>query len=174
MALYEFNGKKPSVPFDSFVHPSAALIGDIKVGHECLIAPNVSIRADFGPVTIGDRSNIQDNVVIHVYPEARAIIEEDVTIAHGVIIHDAHIKARCVIGIGAIILFNAVCGEDVFVSVGSVVPKNMQIPAGKIVSGNPAQIIHDVTDQQKMMAKAGIDVYCDLCRKYITTMKISG
>jgi phenylacetic acid degradation protein len=174
MALYEFDGKRPQVPSDSFVHPSAVLIGDIKIGHECLIAPGVSIRADFGPVTIGDRSNVQDNAVIHVYPDARAIIEEDVTIAHGVIIHDAHIKARCVIGIGAIILFNVVCGEDVFVSVGSVVPKGMQIPAGKIVSGNPAQITHDVTDNQKIMAKAGIDVYRDLCKKYIATMKLAG
>ncbi len=57
MALYEFDGKRPRVPDDSFVHPQAALIGDIEVGHECLIAPGVSIRADFGPVIIGNRSN---------------------------------------------------------------------------------------------------------------------
>lgn len=171
MALYEFDGKSPQVPVDSFVHPNAVLIGDVKIGHECLIAPGVSIRADFGPVVIGDRSSIQDNAVIHVYPDARTIIEEDVTIAHGVIIHDAHIKARCVIGIGAIVLFNVVCGEDVFVSVGTIVPKNMQIPAGKIISGNPAQITHDVTANQKMMAKAGVDYYRDLCKKYISTMK---
>jgi phenylacetic acid degradation protein len=174
MALYEFDGKRPQVPPDSFVHPSAVLIGDIQIGHECLIAPNASIRADFGPVTIGDHSNIQDNTVIHVYPDARVIIEEDVTIAHGVIIHDAHIKARCVIGIGAVILFNAVCGEDVFVSVRSVVPKGMKIPAGKIVSGNPAQIIRDVSDGQKMLAIAGISTYRNLCKKYITTMQLAG
>jgi phenylacetic acid degradation protein len=110
---------KTYVPFDSFVHPRAVLIGDIKIGHECLIAPNVSIRADFCPVTISVRSNVQDNAVIDVYPDARVIIEEDVTIAHGVIIHDAHIKSRCVIGIGAIILFDAVCGEDVIVNLAA-------------------------------------------------------
>jgi phenylacetic acid degradation protein len=174
MALYEFDGKKPQVPSDSFVHPNAVLIGDVKIGHECLIAPGVSIRADFAPVTIGDRSNVQDNSVIHVYPDAQVIIEEDVTIAHGVILHDAHIKVRCVIGIGAVILFGAVCAEDVFVSVGSVVPKGMHIPAGKIVSGNPAQITHDVTDNQKMMAKAGIETYRALCKRYIATMKSFG
>ena len=171
MALYEFDGKRPYVPSDSFVHPHAVLIGDIKIGHECLIAPGVSIRADFGPVTIGDRSNVQDNTVIHVYPDARVIIEEDVIIAHGVILHDVHIKTRCVIGMGSIILFGAVCAEDVFVSAGSVVPKGMQIPAGKIVSGNPAQIIRDVTKNQKMVAKAGIDTYRGLCKKNITTLK---
>jgi phenylacetic acid degradation protein len=171
MALYEFDGKSPQVPVDSFVHPNAVLIGDVKIGHECLIAPGVSIRADFGPVVIGDRSSIQDNAVIHVYPGAQVIIEEDVTIAHGAILHDVHIKSRCVIGIGAIVLFNVVCEEDVFVSVGSLVPKGMQIPAGKIIAGNPAKITHDVSDNQKMMAKAGVDYYRDLCKKYIATMK---
>jgi phenylacetic acid degradation protein len=171
MALYEFDGKRPQVPPDSFVHPDAVLIGDVKIGHECLIAPGVSIRADFGPVRIGDRSSIQDNAVIHVYPDAQTIIEDDVTIAHGVILHDVHIKSRCVIGIGAILLFNVVCEEDVFVTVGSVVSKAIRIPAGKVVTGNPAKITHDVSDNQKLMAKAGIDYYRELCKKYLTTMK---
>ena len=171
MALYEFDGKKPQVPFDSFVHPDAVLIGDVKIGHECLIAPGVSIRADFGPVVIGNRSNIQDNSIIHVYPDSIVVIGEDVTIAHGTILHDVHVKSRCVIGIGAIVLFNVVCEEDVFVSVGSIVPKGMKIPAGKIVAGNPAKITHDVSDEQKMMAKAGIDFYRELCKKYLATMK---
>jgi phenylacetic acid degradation protein len=171
MALYEFDGKKPRVPVDSFVHPYAVLTGDIEIGHECLIAPGVSIRADFGPVIIGNRSNVQDNTVIHVFPDSLVVIEEDVTVAHGVILHDVHIKSRCVIGMGAILLFGVVCEEDVFVSVGSVVSKGMQIPAGKIVAGNPAKITHDVTDDQKLMAKAGIDYYRELCRKYISTLK---
>jgi phenylacetic acid degradation protein len=171
MALYEFDGKRPRVPDDSFVHPLASLIGDIEVGHECLIAPGVSIRADFGPVIIGNRSNVQDNSVVHVYPGSRVIIEEDVIIAHGVILHDVHIKSRCVIGMGAILLFGVVCGEDVFVNAASVVPRGMQIPAGKVVAGNPAKITHDVTDDQKIMAKEGINHYRELCRKYITTMK---
>ncbi|MGB5217291.1 MAG: gamma carbonic anhydrase family protein [Smithella sp.] len=171
MALYEFDGKRPRVPGDSFVHPQASVIGDIEVGHECLIAPGVSIRADFGPVIIGDHSNVQDNTVIHVYPGSQVIIEEDVIIAHGVILHDVHIKSRCVIGMGAILLFNVVCEEDVFVSVGSIVPRGMYIPAGKIVAGNPAKITHDVNDDQKLMAKEGINYYRDLCKKYITTMK---
>jgi phenylacetic acid degradation protein len=171
MALYEFDGKRPQVPADSFVHPNAVLIGDVRLGHECLIAPGVSIRAEFGPIEIGDRSNVQDNSVIHVDSHARVIIAEDVTIAHGTILHDVHIKARCIIGMGAILMFKVICEEDVIVAAGSFVPKGMQIPAGKLVSGNPAQIIRDVSDKQKVTAKYGIDVYCDLCRKYLTTMK---
>ena len=172
MALYEFDGKRPQVPADSFVHPNAVLIGDVQIGHECMIAPGVSIRADFSPIIIGDRSNVQDNSVLHANANSKVIIENDVTIAHGVVLHDVHIKARCFIGIGAIVLFDVVCEEDVFVSVGSVVPKGMHIPTGKIVSGNPAKVTHDVTDKQKIIAKEGIDAYRDICRKYIVTMKL--
>ncbi|HRS97656.1 MAG TPA: gamma carbonic anhydrase family protein [Smithella sp.] len=172
MALYEFNGKRPQVPDDSFVHPQAVLIGDVKIGHECLIAPGVSIRADFGPIIIGDRSSVQDNAVIHVYPGSRSIIEDDVTIAHGVILHDVHIKSRCMIGIGAIVLFNVVCEEDVFVSVGSLVSRDMHIPAGKIAAGNPARITRDVTEKDKTLAREGIEAYRDLCRTYLSSMKV--
>ncbi len=171
MARYEFDGKRPQVPDDSFVHPDAVLIGDVRIGHECLIAPGVSIRADFGPVIIGDRTSVQDNAVIHVYPGSQSIIENDVTVAHGVILHDVHIKARCMIGIGAIVLFNVICEEDVFVSVGSLVPRGMHIPAGKIVAGNPAQITRDLTEKDKASAKEGIEAYRYLCRKYLETMK---
>jgi len=171
MALYEFDGKNPQIPNDSFVHPSAALIGDVRLGHECLIAPGVSIRADFGPVLIGDRSSVQDNAVIHVYPGSQTIIGDDVTVAHGVILHDVHIHSRCMIGIGAIVLFNVVCEEDVFVSVGSLVPKGMHIPAGKMVAGNPAKITRDLTEKDKAAARDGIEAYRFLCRKYIATMK---
>ena len=171
MALYEFEGKKPQIPSDSFVHPNAALIGDVRLGHECLIAPGVSIRADFGPVIIGDRSSIQDNAVIHVYPGSQSIVENDVTVAHGVILHDVHIKARCMIGIGAILLFNVICEEDVFVSAGSLVPRGMHIPTGKIVAGNPAKITRDVTEKDRQAAKDGIEAYRYLCRQYLATMK---
>jgi carbonic anhydrase/acetyltransferase-like protein (isoleucine patch superfamily) len=136
MALFEFDGKRPVVPSDSFVHPNAVLIGDVRIGHECLIAPGVAIRAEFGPIEIGNRSNVQDNSVIHVDPHARVIIE-----------------------------------EDVIVAAGSFVPKGMNIPAGKLVSGNPAEIIRDISEKQKMTAKEGIDIYCELCKKYIETMK---
>ncbi len=171
MALYEFEGKKPQIPADSFVHPNAVLIGDVRIGHECLIAPGVSIRADFGPVIIGNRSSVQDNAVIHVYPGSQAIIEDDVIAAHGVILHDVHIHSRCLIGIGAIVLFNAVCEEDVIVSAGSLVPKSMQIPAGKLVAGNPAKITREITDNDKAAIKDGVEAYRYLCRQYLATMK---
>lgn len=174
MSLYEIEGHRPQFPDDSFVHPEAVLIGDVRIGHECYIAAGVVIRAEFGSVEIGNFSNVQDNATIHVDPDKQVMIEENVIIAHGAILHDVHIKARCVIGMGSILLFNAVCGEDVLVTAGSVVPVGMQIPDGKIVSGNPAQITRDVSDKQRLSAQDGIDVYRKLCAKYLSSMKKIG
>lgn len=133
MALYEFDGKRPQVPADSFVHPNAVLIGDVKIGHECMIAPGVSIRADFSPIRIGDRSNVQDNSVIHANDNSHVIIENDVTIAHGVVLHDVHIKARCFIGIGAIVLFDVVCEEDFLYLLVPLSLKACIYPPGKLL-----------------------------------------
>ncbi|HON60156.1 MAG TPA: gamma carbonic anhydrase family protein [Smithella sp.] len=171
MPLYELEGRKPRIPEDAFVHPQAVLIGDVRVGHECLIAPGVSIRADFGPVTIGDRSNVQDNSVIHVSPGSRVVIEEEVIVAHGVLLHDVHIRSRCVIGMGAVLLFGAVCEEDAFVAAGSVVPKGAVVPAAKLAAGNPAVITREISEGEKQMAREGVEYYRDLCRKYLATLK---
>ena len=81
MAIYELAGKRPVIADDAFVHPDAVIIGDVTIGSRCLIAPGVVIRADLGPVFIGNGSNIQDNTVIHVDPSAQVVIEENVLIA---------------------------------------------------------------------------------------------
>ena len=77
MALYEFEGKKPQVPSDSFVHPTAVLIGDVRLGHECLIAPGVSIRADFGPVIIGDNVKIKEGEKERIQVFAGTVLARD-------------------------------------------------------------------------------------------------
>jgi phenylacetic acid degradation protein len=172
MPIYEYNGKQPDISPGAFVHPDAVIIGDVRIGNECLIAPGVVIRADFGPVTIQDGTSIQDNTVIHVDPGARVIVEQDVIVGHSVVLHDVHIKSKCVIGMGAILLFGVVCEEGAFVGAGSVVPNKMRIPAGKLAAGNPAEIIKDVTPDQKSYAKIAIEVYKQLPQQYQKTMKL--
>lgn len=171
MPIYEFDGKQPDISPEAFVHPNAVIIGDVRIGR-CLIAPGVVIRADFGPITIQDGTSIQDNTVIHVDPGARVIVEKDVLVGHSVVLHDVHIKSRCVIGMGAILLFGVVCEEGVFIGAGSVVPNKMHIPAGKLVAGNPAKIIKDVTPDQKSYAEIAVEGYKQLPQRYQRTMKL--
>jgi len=171
MPLYEIDGKKPLISPESYIHPDAVLIGDVTVGRRSFIAPGVVIRADEGPVIIGNDTSIQDNAVVHINPGARVVIGDEVIVGHSAILHDVHIHDRCVIGMGAILLFGSVCEEGVFVAAGSVVPYDMRIPAGKLVAGNPSKVIKDVTETQKEYARFGIVAYLRLVGLYQDTAR---
>jgi phenylacetic acid degradation protein len=111
MPLYEFDGKRPVISADAFVHPEAVVIGDVSIGADCLIAPGAVIRGDFGPITIGEGTSIQDGATIHVTPGDRVLIGNDVIVAHNASLHDVTVAQRCIVGIGAVLLQGVVCEE---------------------------------------------------------------
>lgn len=172
MPIYEFDGKQPIISPTSFIHPQAVVIGNVTIGDRCFIAPGVVLRGDYAPIIIHENTSIQDNTVIHVDPSASVVIENDVIVGHGVIIHDSHIKQRCVIGMGAILLFGVVCEEGAFVGAGAVVPNGMCVPANTIVAGNPATAIKEVSPELRSYATAGVQAYVDLAGRYKRTMKV--
>jgi carbonic anhydrase/acetyltransferase-like protein (isoleucine patch superfamily) len=172
MPIYEYDGKQPTISASSFIHPCAVIIGDVTIGDRCFIAPGVVIRADNGPIIIHDDTSIQDNTVIHVDHGATVIIEKEVIVGHSVVIHDSHIKRRCVIGMGAVLLFGVVCEEGAFVGAGAVVPNGMRVPANTIVAGNPATIIKEVSPEQRSYATAGVQTYVELTETYRNTMNL--
>jgi len=156
--VYKFEDKIPNVSQEAFVHPDAVLIGDVVIEKRCFIRPGAVIRADAGSVIIREGTNIQDNVVIHVEAGSDAIIEKDVIVGHGSILHDVHIEPECVIGMGA------------FIGAGSLVPGRMHIPPGKLAAGNPAKIIKDVAPDQASSAREGVQFYIELADRYKHTM----
>ncbi len=171
MPIYEFAGKRPKISPGAFVHPQAVVIGDATIGDECLIAPGAVIRADFGPITIGEGSSIQDNATIHVTPGDKVVISKNVIVAHHAVLHDVTLHERCVVGMGAVLLQKVVCEAGVIVAAGAVVPQGMHIPAGKLVAGNPARIVKDVSPEMEAYVAMGIDAYKELTRLCRQTMK---
>ncbi len=171
MPVYEFAGKKPVIAPDTFVHPAAVVIGDVTIGSECHIAASAVIRADFGTITIGDGSSIQDNATVHVDVGSRVTIGRNVIVGHNVVLHDVTLHDYCVVGMGAVLLSNVVCGKGVVIAAGSGVPQGMNIPAGKLVMGNPAKIVKDVPPDLAAYATLGVEQYKELTRLYISTMK---
>ena len=169
--IYAFEDKIPDVSQDAFVHPEAVLIGDVVIEKQCFIGPGAVIRADTGSVIIREGTNVQDNVVIHVDTGSEAIIEKNVVVGHSAILHDVHIEPGCVIGMGAILLQGVVCGEGAFVGAGSLVPSHMHIPPGKLVTGNPAKIIGDVTPDQVSYTREGVRFYMELADRYKDAMR---
>jgi carbonic anhydrase/acetyltransferase-like protein (isoleucine patch superfamily) len=171
MPIYEFAGKRPRISPGAFVHPQAVIIGDATIGDDCFIAPCAVVRADFGPISIGDGTSIQDNATIHVTPGDQVVISGHVIVAHHAVLHDVTLHERCVVGMGAVLLQKVVCEEGVMVAAGSVVPQGMRIPAGKLVAGNPAKVVKDVSPEMASYVTMGIDVYKELGRLYRQTMK---
>jgi len=171
MPLYEFDKKQPQISSHTFIHPEAVIIGDVLIGEHCFIGPGAVIRADFGPVVLGDGVSLQDNAVIHVSPDSRVLIEDDVVIGHAALLHDVHIGPRCIIGMGAILMFNVMCEAGSIIGAGSVVTRDTRVPAGRIASGNPAKIVKTASPEQLETAVAGIRLYQELARTYLKTMK---
>ncbi|HZR97631.1 MAG TPA: gamma carbonic anhydrase family protein [Chloroflexota bacterium] len=155
MALYEFDGRRPTIGRTSFVHPAATVIGAVTIGENCYIGAGAVLRADWEAIHIGDGSNVQDNAVIHIrgamlgHPSIPTILGPDSHIGHSAVIHAATLGRHVLVGIGAIIQDRCVLGDDVIVGAGAVLLEGMEVPARKILVGVPARIVGDVTDEQR-------------------------
>ena len=172
MPVYEFQGKQPTLPAGAFIHPEAVIIGEATLGDGCFIGPGAVIRADFGPIILGDNVSLQDNAVIHVSPGSRVHVEDNCIIGHGALLHDVHLEAGCVIGMGAILLFDVVCGKESFVAAGSLLARGTKIPAGAVVAGSPAEVIREAASADQIrQAREGVLLYRELAALYSSTMK---
>ena len=124
-----------------FVADSAQVIGDVEIGEESSLWMNVVVRGDVNWIRIGQRTNLQDGTVVHVMRDTNPTsIGDEVTVAHGVMLHGCTIHPRCLIGIGAIVLNGAEVGPDTIIAAGTLVPERMNIPAGSLVMGNPGKV----------------------------------
>ncbi len=175
MPIYEFEGKRPTISAEAFIHPEAVVVGEVSIGAHCFIGPGAAIRAEASRIVIKEGTSVQDNAVIHVDGELTGVcIEEDVIVGHSAIIHDAHVMPRCVIGMGAILLYDVVCEEDSVVAAGSVLLRGMKVPARTLVAGNPARIVKEVSPGLEAYVARGIQMYRDLTVRYLKGMKRIG
>ena len=147
--IIPFGGKSPVVADDAFVAPTAVLIGDVRVESGASVWFGVVLRGDVAAIHIGPRSNVQDNTVIHVDQDAPTVLEADVTIGHGAIVHGCTVGAGAQVGMGAIVLSHAVVGSGSMVAAGAVVPEGMHVPDGALAMGIPARVKRDVSADER-------------------------
>ncbi|MCH2450536.1 MAG: gamma carbonic anhydrase family protein [Gracilimonas sp.] len=147
--IYEFLKSTPKFDETAFVAPSADIIGDVTLGNESSVWFNVTIRGDVNYIQIGDRSNVQDNVCIHVMNQTGpTIIGNEVTVGHGAVVHGCTIKDRVLIGINATILDKVVIEPDVIVAAGTLVPPGKTLESGYMYMGSPAKKTRKLTDEE--------------------------
>lgn len=165
--IKKFRGKSPIIPDSCYISESVDIIGDVTLGENVSLWFGTVIRGDMHHITIGARSNIQDNSVIHVTTDISPTrIGDEVTVGHNAIIHGATIEDRCLIGMGSIIMDDVVVGEGSIVGAGAVVPPNMIIPPRSLVVGLPAKIVRQTKDEELEMIIERAQHYIDFSQEY--------
>ena len=149
--IREYNGKKPKIHTSAFVSEFAYLIGDIEIGPESSIWPGVIIRADSGKIIIGERTNIQDNTVVHGDHDVN--IGNGVTMGHNVMCHAKAVGDNVMLANGSIINEGVVIGKNCLIGSASTIVDNMIIPDNSLVLGIPARIKGEISDRHLEMVR---------------------
>jgi carbonic anhydrase/acetyltransferase-like protein (isoleucine patch superfamily) len=173
MAIYEFEGRIPCIGEDTYIHPTATVLGKVSIGKGCWIGPGASIRGDYGEILIGDCTSIEENCVIHARPNERTEIGNWVTIGHAAVIHNATVRDYAVIGMRAVVSDWAIVGVWAVVAEGAVVCQSQEVPNGKIAVGVPTRLLEkDVNDEYKAQWTHFKEIYVDLARRYPDGLKL--
>ena len=169
--IYEFNGYKPVVNETSFIHPNATVTGNVIIGKDVYIGPGAALRGDWGQIIIEDGCNVQENCTIHMFPGVTVLLKQSAHIGHGAIIHGATIGKNVLVGMNAVVMDNVIIGDNSIIGALCFVPEGMIIPERKIVVGNPAKIIKDVTDEMLEWKTKGTQLYQQLPAELYATLK---
>lgn len=153
-------GTNPKWGNNCFIAPNATLVGDVLMGDNCSVWFNAVIRGDVNSISIGNDSNIQDGAVIHAtYLKASTTIGNRVSVGHNAIVHGCTLNDHILVGMGAIIMDNAVIEDYTIIAAGSVVLENMHCESGHIYAGIPAKKIKPITEEQKALLNKLPDNY---------------
>lgn len=166
--IFEFNGYQPVIHPSSFVHPQANVTGNVIIGKNVYVGPGAAIRGDWGEIIIEDGCNVQENCVIHMFPGTTTTLKEAAHMGHGSIVHGGTIGKNCLIGMNAVVMDNCVIGDECIIGALCFVPGEMEIPNRKVVVGNPAKIVKDVSDDMIAWKTKGTELYQQLpadCKK---------
>jgi len=172
MALYALGDVRPTLGRDVFVADSAAVIGDVHLGDEAGVWFGAVLRGDYYPIRIGARTNVQDNVVVHITADqAATTIGDDVTIGHAAVIHGCTIGNLCLIGMGSIVLDGAVIGDESFVAAGSLVLPGTYVPPRSFVMGRPASVKRPAQERELEWVRSAAALYVGYARDFRTKLR---
>ena len=157
--IYAFEGFVPVVHESAFVHPLAAVTGNVVIGRDVYIGPGAALRGDFGGIVVEDGCNVQESCTVHMFPGVTVVLEAGAHIGHGAIVHGARIGRNTLVGMNAVIMDNAVIGAECIVGAMAMVPADMVVPDRKVVVGSPARIVKDVSDEMVAWKTEGTRIY---------------
>ena len=140
----------PVVDASAFVHSSAHVIGDVRIGPDSSVWFHVVLRGDVHQIRIGTRTNIQDNATVHVTRRRHAtLVGDDVTVGHNAVLHGCTVGNRCLIGISAVVLDRCVIDDDCLIGAGALLTPGTIIEPGQLVLGSPARAVRPLNDAER-------------------------
>ena len=157
--VYSFKGFIPVVHPSSFIHPQAAVIGNVIIGKDVYVGPGAAIRGDWGGIVIEDGCNVQENCVIHVFPGITVTLKEGAHIGHGAIVHGANVGRNVLVGMNAVLMDEAEIGDESIIGAMTFVAAKTVIPARSLVVGNPGKVIKQVSDDMIAWKTKGTRLY---------------
>ena len=174
--IRSFENIQPQIAPSAYVDASAEVIGDVHIGEQCSIWPTTVIRGDVNYIRIGDFTNIQDGCVLHVshasernpagYP---LIIGRHVTAGHRAILHACTIGDECLIGMGAVVMDNAVVEDRVMIGANSLVPPGKRLESGNLYLGNPCRLARKLSDDEIAYLRYSAEHYARLKDRHLNT-----
>ena len=167
MSIFEYLGRKPRLGERVFIASGAKVIGKVKLGDDVGIWFNSVLRGDVAEIEIGNNTNIQDGSVLHITDQIDLIIGSNVTVGHNAILHSCRINDFALIGMGSLIMDNVVVGRESLVAAGAVLPPGKIYGERKLIRGNPAVEVRDLTEEEVQALHLSADHYVNRKNEYL-------
>lgn len=151
--ILPFRGIWPRIASGVYLAPGSVVIGDVEIGSNSSIWFNAVLRGDVAPIRVGERSNVQDNAVLHLDAGTPCIVGDDVTIGHSAIVHGTTVGDGVTIGMGAVVLSRSTIGQEAIVAASALVPEDAVVPAGALVMGVPAREKRRLTPEERQASR---------------------
>lgn len=173
MAVYALDDQVPLLPEDGrcFIAESAAVVGRVHIGLDVSVWFGAVVRGDNEPIEIGNRTNIQDNCVLHTDPGCPLTIGSECTIGHTAILHGCTIGDSSMVGMGAIVMNGAKIGANCLVAAGALVSEGAVFPDGSLIVGTPARLIRPVDEKFRKLFALSAEVYAQRGKRYRTALR---
>jgi carbonic anhydrase/acetyltransferase-like protein (isoleucine patch superfamily) len=160
--LIRLTDKAPRIASTAWVAPGAVVVGDVEIGERSSVWYTAVIRADWGLISVGDRSNIQDGCVLHTVPGLHLSVGSGVSVGHRAVLHGCRIDDDVLIGMGAIVMNGARVGSGSIVAAGALVPEGVEIPPRSLVLGAPGKVRRETTEHELDLISAGAQHYIEM------------
>ncbi|WP_406264750.1 gamma carbonic anhydrase family protein [Streptomyces sp. NBC_00191] len=157
-------GKEPSISPDAFTAPTSVVIGEVTMAPGSSVWYQTVLRADCGPIVLGADTNIQDNCTVHVDPGFPVTVGERVSVGHNAVLHGCTVEDDVLVGMGATVLNGAHIGAGSLIAAQALVPQGMRVPPGSLVSGVPARVKRELTEEEREGIKLNASMYLLLAK----------